>query len=63
MSDNRPIDGMTADEWIIYGKGYTRGLKVGETIGEEKTQERIIKLLRDVGYPESTIALIKGEQK
>jgi hypothetical protein len=30
---------------------------------EARERERIIKLLRDVGYPESTIALIKGENK
>lgn len=33
------------------------------TQGVKDTEERIIKVLRDAGYPESTIALIKGENK
>jgi hypothetical protein len=39
--ENRPIGGMTVDEYIIYNKGYTVGLEIGEAIAEE----RIIKLL------------------
>lgn len=71
MSDNHVIDGMTPEEFIIYNKGYSRGLEIGNFIAEE----RIIKLLEK--HPHSywfdtrihtcsacdIIADIKGEQK
>jgi hypothetical protein len=73
MKDSKPIDGMTPDEWIIYNKGYTRGLKIGEAIGEE----RIIQLLEEYpcesmpGHPitcecesrQNVIRIIKGKNK
>ena len=48
--EHRPIGGMTVDEYIIYNKGYTVGLEIGEAIGEEKTEERIIKLLETLSH-------------
>lgn len=42
---------------------YEHGLEFDAYLaGKKEEQERIIKLLREVGYPESTITLIKGEQ-
>jgi hypothetical protein len=78
MKDSKPIGGMTVDEYIIYNKGYTVGLEIGEAVAEE----RIIKRLeeeREKHIPwcgdiqpcakcnqtvglETALALIKGEK-
>ena len=58
---------MTSREWVIYNKGYTKGLDVGEAV----TEERIIKLLEgDEGQKimclecsNELIALIERENK
>lgn len=55
--ESRPIDGMTPDEWIIYGMGYTRGLEAGEAIAEE----RIIELLEDNGLTAASELIKRNE--
>jgi len=58
MIDNEELEKMfaMADKFLVpYRNGIAEG-KIYE-------RERIIKVLRDAGYPESTIALIEVENK